>query len=306
MRKSDRMPARPVAPRPAEQLRNRSFVRGAPALGLAILLTATVPAVSQVAAWQFAEGVGQTVHDGSGHGHDGRLGAEPTADGRDPEWLFEDGGESSYLRFDGGDLVRVESTERLEPAAVSVEVCFRRDGSPGSNRYLLAKGADACRLSSYAIYSHEGGLAFYVSDGQSYVASPLVGPEVWDGRWHHAVGTYDGSRVRLFLDGDEVGPATPAVIEIAYDVATDRALYLGHFPGTCDLAYRGDLDEVRVYDRAVDLEEVLHSSFLCRYKELCLFGVDRGTDPQTLTATTACSTLAVEAGESITVTGTVP
>jgi Concanavalin A-like lectin/glucanases superfamily len=38
---------------------------------------------------------------------------------------------------------------------------------------------------------------------------------VWDGKWHHAAGTYDGSTVRLFIDGVEVGRGTPANTPIA-------------------------------------------------------------------------------------------
>jgi hypothetical protein len=37
--------------------------------------------------WNFNEGSGQVVHDGSGHGADGMLGQSSAADATDPRWV---------------------------------------------------------------------------------------------------------------------------------------------------------------------------------------------------------------------------
>ena len=48
---------------------------------------------------------------------------------------------------------------------------------------------------------YNGGIAFYVYDGKKWYRSPRPAPKVWDGKWHHIAGTYDGKKVHLFVDG---------------------------------------------------------------------------------------------------------
>jgi hypothetical protein len=44
-------------------------------------------------------------------------------------------------------------------------------------------------------------MGFYIGDGtRQFVRSPEAPTSVWDGKWHHAAGTFDGSTVRLFID----------------------------------------------------------------------------------------------------------
>lgn len=57
-----------------------------------------------------------------------------------------------------------------------------------------------------AIYTgSEGGLRFYLQDETDPTllhSSGIVAPaSVWNGKWHHVAGTWDGTTARLFLDG---------------------------------------------------------------------------------------------------------
>lgn len=48
---------------------------------------------------------------------------------------------------------------------------FRGTSSPGSYSYLVSKGGDGCEAGSYGLYtSKNGGLAFYIYDGSSWIA----------------------------------------------------------------------------------------------------------------------------------------
>jgi hypothetical protein len=206
------------------------------------------PAV--LAHWRFDEGAGQAAADASGHGNDGQLGASVAGDARDPRWIAgHDGG--SALAFDGADYVSVADTAALEPAHVAVDAWVRRAGSPGAWRYLLSKGSLDCDRSAYGLYSGwAGGMSFYVSNSTSYVISPEVpAAMVWDGRWHHVTGSYDGDRVRLWIDGAHVGSGTAANIAIVYGTASD-GLYVGMYRGSCDLGFDGAIDDVKVWDDA--------------------------------------------------------
>jgi hypothetical protein len=149
----------------------------------------------------------------------------------------------------------------LEPAHITVEAWVKRSGSPGSWRYIVGKyllGA----WGSYGLYSGDGGgLSFYIGSSSYFVLSPVVSPsDIWDGQWHHVVGTYDGSKVRLYLDGAEVGAGTPTTISIYY---TEGDLSIGRY-GT-SWYYSGLIDEVVIYDRALSPEEIKqrYSSITC-------------------------------------------
>ncbi len=67
-------------------------------------------------------------------------------------------------------------------------------------------------------------------------------------RWVHLAGTYDGATMRLYIDGELAASATASGAVV---------------PSTADLQigagyawFRGDLDEVRIYDRALTLAEL--------------------------------------------------
>jgi hypothetical protein len=175
---------------------------------------------------------------------------------------FVPGQVSQAFRFDGvDDFVRVANSPALEPTTITVDA-WVKSTAPGTFRYILSKGASACDASSYALYTgSSGGLFFYVFNGSTFFLSQDAGTGVWDGNWHHVAGTFDGSTVRLYVDGAEVVPGTPANINIGYNLLTTNDLFIGRFNGTCPpelsfLSFRGDVDEVEIYNRALDPSEI--------------------------------------------------
>jgi hypothetical protein len=201
-----------------------------------------------LAQWTLDEGAGQVAGDASGHGSSGQLGASADPDGADPDWIAgHDGG--SALAFDGASFVTVPDTGLLEPQEIAVDAWVRRAGSPGRWRYVLSKGSLQCDRSAYGLYSgFGGGMAFYVSSQSQYTISPEVSSAiVWDGAWHHVIGSYDGGSVRLWIDGSQVGAGTPASMAIGYANGS-KGIYIGTYRGTCDLGFHGAIDDVTVWD----------------------------------------------------------
>jgi hypothetical protein len=201
--------------------------------------------------WLLDEGTGTVARDTSGNGLDGELGAGAAA----PRWVF--GLDGLALRFDGDDEVRMPDSTGLEPPRLTVEAWVRSAGTPGTFRYVVSKGATGCSTSSYGIYTGStGGLAFYVNGPSGYVVSAQApAAAVWDGRWHHAVGTYDGVTVRVFVDGAEIGSGRPAPSSIAYGLPS-KNLRLGTYRGDCDLPFTGEIDVVRIWNLALTRDEV--------------------------------------------------
>jgi hypothetical protein len=207
-------------------------------------------APAALAEWPFDEGAGQVATDVTGAAGNGQLGSTAGSDTADPTWIAgHDGG--GALDFAGGQYVAVPDNATLEPAHVAVDAWVRRSGSPGRWRYVLSKGSLDCDRSAYGLYSGwSGGMAFYVSDATHYVISPEVAPaQVWDGAWHHVIGSYDGARVRLSIDGAQVGNGTPTGLAIAYGVGS-KGVYIGTYRDTCELGFRGAIDDVIVWSDA--------------------------------------------------------
>jgi hypothetical protein len=221
---------------------------------VAILLTVAAPAgadILPVGLWPLNEGKGTVANDYSGHHDNGSL--EGLA-----QWTR--GRFQGAVAFNGSaSAVQVPDSSSLEPAAVSVSAWVDSSASPGIYRYVVAKGANGCAAASYGLYTGgNGGLEFYVStsNGLSWTVSPDAGQGVWNGQWHNVVGTYDGSSVRLYVDGQQIGSGTPHTAPIAYGLPTSNNLAIGDYPWCPESDFTGNIDEVKVFNRALDPREI--------------------------------------------------
>lgn len=199
-----------------------------------------------VGQWRFDEAGGQTAIDDGPYGLDGRLGASDGVDAKDPARIA--GLSGGALHLADGEFVRLPTADQLAPQTLTVEAVVRADQSPGQFRYIVSRGAQNCEASSYGLYTGiAGGIAFYVYNGSTYRVTPTAMPsDVWNGRWHHVAGVFDGTTVRLYVDGRPVGAPQPAAVTIAYGLTTPDT-YFGTYQGTCALPLTGDLDLVRIW-----------------------------------------------------------
>ncbi|MFZ2726926.1 MAG: LamG domain-containing protein [Methylococcaceae bacterium] len=225
--------------------------------------------------WHLDEGKGQKTLDVSGNNKPAQLGSTVAVDDNDPVWMARNF-DNAALHFDGdNDYLRVSYAKNFEPKAVSVEAWVRSIDSSDVNslKYIVAKSGLSCAYAAYALYTRGGELAFYIWNGTSYIESPVTSA-VWDGGWHHIVGTYDNKAVRLFVDGVQVGSGTPENLAISYASFTHKDLYIGSYDdGSVCFAddpelqgtysnghFSGDIDSVRIWNRALSPSEISGSS----------------------------------------------
>ena len=161
-----------------------------------------------------------------------------------------------------GGAVMVPESSTLEPAAITVEALVNGT-PPGTNKYLLSKSLTSSGA-SYALYTGPtGGLSFYVNVNGTIVTSPEATPAIWDGAYHVVDGTYDGSSVRLFVDGVEVGSGTAASGAIQYGTTFDSGeLLFGDFSDALSSSnYVGILDEIKIYGSALSAQAIAANAF---------------------------------------------
>jgi hypothetical protein len=211
---------------------------------------APAPTPGLVAHWLLDEGSGTTIADNTGNGNTGTLlngtswltGGAPRARIPNP----------SALSFDGVDD-RVELRARTLPMLgrpMSVSLWFVHDG--GSSR-----GRDLSDLIAFA--RPEDGAAIQIGFENGFPAVWTWGPRTMirsgfaaGAGWHHLAYSFDGSTHRLYVDGAQVGNAVRPVPLSAVNHAI-----MGDFaPSRFTEQFSGRLDDVRVYDRVLSVEEI--------------------------------------------------
>jgi hypothetical protein len=180
----------------------------------------------------------------------------------------ESGKFGGYLAGTNTSTLEVDSP-LLAPPQLTLLAWVKQSGFPGTLRYIAGRGDDGgnCGGSSYALYtgySGSPGLHFYVrtaeSGGTNVLTDVPADSSVFDGNWHLIAGTYDGTDARLFVDGVEVGSPKPASGIVYNGPITDSAFYVDGYPPAAGCGgqpdFPGDIDEVRVYDRALSASEL--------------------------------------------------
>lgn len=176
------------------------------------------------------------------------------------------------------NVVTIQSDPILEPAILTINTWIR-GSQPTDYKWIVAKGASGCDSGSYGIYvtPNANNIRTIVYNGFSFgIASGTVAG-IWDGNWHMITGSYDGSSVKLYVDGSLINSVAYS-FPIDYNLATDDNLIIGGYnfsgcpPGN-NYSFEGDIDEVQLYSGALSDGEILSlfnagADSICRFVEV--------------------------------------
>jgi len=212
--------------------------------GLGLILTSAAKA-DLIGWWKLDETSGLIAADSSVFGNDGTL---PNMAGN--EWT--NGVVDGALEFDGtDDYVSVPNSSSLQlTSALTMAGWIKADswGSGTDVDIIARKGED--NPNNYQLAIADGLATLYLDDGDGsgYRGDTLLNT----GQWYHVAATWDGSTVRVYVDG--VLDNDPPDLH-GNNISTDtRAFYIGGRSGT-DLL-DGILDDIRVYNRALSEAEI--------------------------------------------------
>ena len=193
-----------------------------------------------VAAYGFEEAAGDGLGDAAGDS-DGLLGGAARSDqGRFGRGLALAG---------AGDPAQVVDAHALRVSgALTVEAWVRPERAGDWLPVVAKAGPDGPAWALYAAAGEDGATAVATVGDARQVATAAALPA---GVWSHVAATFDGARVQLYVDGRAV-----ATVPAPGALASGRGPLLLGTDGSADHALRGQVDELRVYDRALTPAQV--------------------------------------------------
>jgi hypothetical protein len=208
--------------------------------------------------WPFDDGSGTTVKDMSGGGSNGSLAG-------DAGW--GSGIMSGAMSLAGGTgYARVPSTPAIELITNSFTVCvwvkFPTNSSYAVGdmqsvaRKVIDEGNNAFPYTAYDLIVQDAGSGTFrarvaaTRASDSTRSSALGNPHPY-GPWYHLVGVYDGSTLRIYVNGVQESSAafSGAVLQ------TGQPLCIGRY-GTVAEPVNGLMDDFRLYNRALTPTEI--------------------------------------------------
>ncbi|MCP5010552.1 MAG: BspA family leucine-rich repeat surface protein, partial [Aestuariibacter sp.] len=190
--------------------------------------------------WSFEEGSGTTTADKTGHSNDGTLNGGIV-------WSTDTESGSGYaLEFDGGnDYVALPHIIDPVNGAFTAELWFNITNHTIRRSMLEQQNGTG---SGYNWLGVQNNGQLYTFLGGSRLDSSTV--TVTPGQWQHAVVTYDGTTLSLYLDGVLVNSEARTM------ESSDGDFLLGINKNLNGNHFKGNLDDVKIYDEALSAAEV--------------------------------------------------
>ncbi len=188
-----------------------------------------------VGEWKFDN----NTNDSSGYENNGTMGDDPS---------YVDGMFGKALEFDGNDYVSIPDSDFLDLTELgTIEVWAKKNSQKHYQMYITKGIASANTGYQLMDYGTTGRIVLrWGSDGNNIVTDEVVPTD----KWYHIVGTYDGSDLRIYLNGS----LSKKVPYTTNAVANTDPLRIGR--RSDGYFFDGTLDEVRIYNKALSSAEI--------------------------------------------------
>src|SRR3989344_4660568 len=203
---------------------------------------------SLVGHWKFDETSGTVASDSSGNNKTGTLTNGPT-------WTT--GKINSALNFDGTDDYVNLGNMNVSGSGITIAAWVKADSfSSAIDTRFISKANSTSEQGHYWMLgqTNSGGdkLRFRLKAGGSTQTLIASSGDLPLNTWFHAIATYDGSTMRLYKDGIEVG----SVAKLGtIDIDTTIPANIGRNPDGSN-HMDGAMDDVRIYNRALTVSDI--------------------------------------------------
>ena len=200
-----------------------------------------------VSLWKLDETSGSIVKDSAGDNNGTLIG--------NPQWQPEAGKIGGALMFGGkGTYINIGRDSDFDITdQITVSAWIKVNKFDQEWQAIIAKGDSAWRLQRN---QNNDNLEFACTGLKIPSGSPYGGlfgnKNVNDGKWHHVVGIYDGSKMYMIIDGDEDASQSAS----GRINTNSQPVYIGNNAERNARFWNGLIDDVRIYNYALTKEEV--------------------------------------------------
>ena len=193
-----------------------------------------------VAAYNFNQGSGTVLNDVTGNGNHGTL-----ANG--PVWTSA-GKYGGALTFDGSnDIVTIAHSSSLNlTTGLTVEAWVRPTVGTNWRTVLMKERPGNLAFGLYANTSGNRPALELATTGVAGNLEVAGSARLTTNSWSHVAATFDGSTLRLYVNGAQVGsrPASGTIVTSASALRIGGNTIWGEY-------FRGQIDDVRIYNEAL-------------------------------------------------------
>ena len=206
------------------------------------------PDTGLVGYWPFngPDIAGTTAYDRSGKGNNGTLTNGPT------KTIGEVG---QALNFDGNnDYISLPSTVPRVSGTFSISAWVNPSTltpATGGEAYVISDWLASGK--NYILRQYNSTIELLVGNGSTSQDASLYAGALSVGKWTHVVAVVNGTSHTLYIDGVNSGQATGSY---SGGVTANSMNIGGTNGGTVTALFKGSLDEVRVYNRALSASEI--------------------------------------------------
>ena len=205
-----------------------------------------------ISRWSFEEGTGILAGDSVGT-NSGTLTGPPSWDSASKPPL---NGNQYSLRFDGYDYVVIPDDTSLDLDFVTLSAWVLIDPTNSAVQANIVRkgttGSGNDRVYGLTIRS-SGQVRGFAVLNSSLVVDADNGTALSKSAWHHIAMSYDGQQTKVYIDGvlDHTSGTTAGVI-----ADNDKDVMIGGIAATSGWYFKGNIDEVRIYNRALTTNEI--------------------------------------------------
>jgi len=191
----------------------------------------------------FDEGSGLVAEDASSFNNDCALKGNP-------KWI--DGKFGKALELDGATWGEVADADNLDlTQALTIETWVIMYGGGEGIQSAVEKGSAWIDGEYNLAPLYNAGSILQIKDLPADCADQNIGSNIQDNAWHFIAGTWDGTAIKLYIDGnlDKEMPCAGTIL------TNTEPMFIGARGGTARFII-GALDEIKVYNYALSAEEL--------------------------------------------------
>jgi len=196
--------------------------------------------------WHFSEGAGTRTYDKTAYDNDGTLYGGPA-------WTT-DARFGYALDFDGvDDYVEVTDNGSMPLSGpMTVEAWIKPSGDPIQYSEIVDRELSGPGGGYSFLLNNDRLLHFWVGDGTDWT-NAIGTTALQDDVWYYVVGVADGTTIRVYVNGVQEGTPVPQGAPTNANLVNLR---IGRGCGALLRWFNGIIDEVRISNRALTLEEI--------------------------------------------------